>query len=68
MCLIKGHSRQVAGVCMPYDHIRSHPDIIVNGFKKAGTIDTLENELPAPDILTTEDLQAVPFREATPHL
>ena len=38
-----------------YDYIRSYPDIIVNGFRKAGIIDALENELPAPDNLAIED-------------
>lgn len=44
-----------------YDHIRSHPNIIVNGFQKAGIIDALENELPAPDNLNIEEHGGDPF-------
>ena len=29
-----------------YDHIRSHPDIISNGFRRAGITSALENGLP----------------------
>ena len=28
-----------------YDHIKSHPDIVQNGFRKAGIPGALENEL-----------------------
>ena len=53
MSLIKEHSCK--WLVSAYDHIRSHPDIIVNGFKKAGIIDALGNKLPAPDNLAIEN-------------
>ena len=42
-----------------YDHIRSHPDLISNGFRKAGITSALENGLP--DNETVEDLEDDPF-------
>ena len=53
MSVLKEHSCK--WLVSAYDYIRSHPDIIVNGFRKAGIIDALENELPAPDNLAIED-------------
>ena len=32
-----------------YDHIQSNPDIVKNGFKKAGITDALEKGLPEAD-------------------
>lgn len=40
-----------------YDHIRSNPDIVKNGFKKAGITEALEKGLPEADSeLDLEDL------------
>ena len=58
--MIKEHSCK--WLVSAYDHIQSHPDIIVNGFRKAGIINALEKELPAPDNLAMEDdRNDVPF-------
>ena len=53
MSVIKEHSCK--WLVSAYDHIRSHPDIILNGFRKAGIINVLEKELPASDNLAMED-------------
>ena len=40
-----------------YDHIRSNPDIVKNGFKKAGITEALEKGLPEVDLeLDLQDL------------
>ena len=40
-----------------YDHIRSNPDIVKNGFKKAGITEALEKDLPEADLdLDLQDL------------
>ena len=41
-----------------YDHIRSHPDIISNGFRKVVIISALENRLPYNEAV--EDLEDDP--------
>ena len=40
-----------------YDHIQSNPDIVKNGFKKAGITEALETGLPEADAeLDLQDL------------
>jgi hypothetical protein len=50
---LKEHSYK--WIVSAYDHIRCHLDIIGNGFKMAGIVDALENDLPAPQTLAIED-------------
>ena len=48
-----------------YDHVCSHPELIVNGFKEAGIVDALENGVVAPlqhdETLSDEDETEDPF-------
>ena len=40
-----GVMRELGAQCLVafYDHVRSHPELIVNGFKEAGIADAIEN-------------------------
>ena len=54
-----------------YDHVRSNPNLIVNGFKEAGILEALENDVvpPPPHDGTSSDKDETedPFLELDIH-